>query len=709
MSEKSKILLVDDKPENLIAYEEILSDLDVDILKADGANQAMKVLLYGTVALIILDVEMPEMDGYELATILRRREETKSIPIMFVTGIFKGDDSIFKGYELGAVDYLIKPIDITILLHKAMVFVQLDQQKKALEHNNELLQTEISRRVKVEMKMQMATMVYENAVEGIVITDSEANILFTNPAFTHITGYEQEEAIGKNPRILKSDMHDDDFFKNMWDSLIEKGHWKGEIWNRRKNGEAYPEWLSISAIKNPQDKIDNFVAVFHDITEIKERQEKIEHMAYHDPLTALPNRQLFYDRISVAIKHSQRNKLKISVLFIDLDNFKKINDSYGHAVGDMLLKQVAQNIKHSCRSDDTVARIGGDEFAALLPEIETEKDIIEIAKRIVSLLAQPYEIEGHKCYIGASIGITVYPTDGKTPDDLIKNADIAMYSAKTVGKNRYHFFKKEMNEEVTRQIDLENKLRKGWKKKEVAVYYQPKVNLNSGKICGLEALLRWDNGEGTLISPATIIPIAEKTGLITKIDEWVLRDACKYLAEGSNEHLQDKIISVNLSAINFSRKNLANRIFKITEEMGVSQKNIELEITESILIHNVEVAKKILNEMSNVGLRIAMDDFGKGHSSLNYLMEFPFSTVKIDKSFVDNLATDSKSRAITKAIINLAHDMEMKVLAEGVEKQDQLDILYEFGCDEIQGYIFSKPIPKEEVDILLRDGVMLKR
>lgn len=560
--------------------------------------------------------------------------------------------------------------------------------------------SDITERKKVASEMQMAYKVFENAVEGITVTDVDGTILYVNPAFTRITGYNNAEAVGRNPRVLRSDKHSNTFYKDMWTGLTEKGQWQGEIWNRRKSGEAYPEWLSISAIKDAAGKTTQYVAVFYDITDEKKSREQIHHLAYHDPLTGLPNRQLLSDRLDMEIKHAFRNNKKVSVLFVDLDDFKKINDSLGHLIGDALLREAAGRIKSHCREGDSVARVGGDEFVVLLSQIDDVQFSTEIADRIIKTLTKPFSIEGNHCYIGASIGIAIYPSDGSNPGELVKNADIAMFRAKEGGKNSYQLFTVAMNEEVNKRLELENNLRKAWLNKEFILFYQPKYCLKTKQIVGMEALLRWKASGGKLISPGEFLPLAEKLGLITQFDEWALSAACECLKRIRPKE-NDLVMAVNLSAKNFENGKLLDTIAETLRDRQVLPGRIELEVTESILIRNAGQAQKTVEDMRAFGLCVAIDDFGKGYSSLSYLKEFRVNTLKIDKSFVDHLGVDGKSKHIIKAIINMSHDMGIKVLAEGVEKQEQLEILCQLGCDEIQGYIYSTPLPEEQFARLL--------
>ncbi|MDR4508707.1 MAG: PAS domain S-box protein [Candidatus Brocadiaceae bacterium] len=563
------------------------------------------------------------------------------------------------------------------------------------------ISTDITERKKAEERMQMAAKVFETAIEGVTVTDSEGTIIFINPAFSAITGYSKKEVIGKNYRILKSDKHDDGFYKNIWNSLIREGKWQGEVWNRRKNGETYPEWLNITAVQNSNGKRTQYVSVSHDITELKKNQEKIEYQAYHDALTGLPNRHLLYDRLSMSIKHVHRTKAKLAVLFVDLDGFKNINDTLGHAVGDLLLQEVTRRLLKCCREEDTVARVGGDEFVICLSDIDNLYDATEAAERVIREVKVPFLIDNNECYIGACVGIAMYPADGENAEVLIKNADMAMYRAKNSGKNTYQLFTSAMNRDAMKRFQMESRLRKAWDRKEFSVYYQPKISSRTGLVVGVEALVRWQDINGSFISPAEFLPVAEKIGLIINIDEWVFYEACKFMKKLHGMGFDAMKLSVNLSARNFEQSTFIGRIRKTIEDIGLLPQYVELEVTESMLIENINFAVAILNKMRNLGLGVAIDDFGKGYSSLNYLKKFPITTLKIDKSFIDGIPKDQKSKSIAQAMISMSHDMGIKVLAEGVESKEQLDYLKGIDCDEIQGYVFSAPVPQEKILQLL--------
>ncbi len=548
--------------------------------------------------------------------------------------------------------------------------------------------------------------VFENSIEGIVITDAEGVIQRINPAFSDITGYGEQEVMGQNPRILKSERHDDKFFAEMWGALVEKGQWQGEIWNRRKDGEIYPQWLTITSIRDGQGNIVNYVGVFHDMTEIKLHEEQLRYQAHHDALTGLPNRVLFHDRLGVAMAHARRDENKVAVLFLDLDNFKRINDSLGHTVGDLLLKEMAVRIGRCLREIDSLARYGGDEFIVLFEGVEQEEDVLRAAQRIIEELVPGVSVQGHDFYVTVSMGIAFYPEDGQDQDTLIKNADTAMYRAKESGKNTYRVFTPAMNKRVTEWLAVENSLRKALDLKEFFLHYQPKVELATGRIVGVEALIRWRRGDGEITSPIDFIPMAEDTGLIVEIGDWVLAQACADLGEilGKGYGLK---MSVNLSPRQFRQEDLLGKIRATLTQAGIGAEGLIFEITERSVMENEQKAIVLLGELRAMGAEISIDDFGTGYSSLYYLKQLPIGELKIDRRFVRDIMDHGDNMAIVVAIIAMAKSLNLLVVAEGVETEEQLRFLCTHGCDEMQGFLFSRPVAKEVLLEMLDRGERL--
>jgi len=552
-----------------------------------------------------------------------------------------------------------------------------------------------------QQNLQQAAVVFENTSDGITITDAEHRIISVNRAFSEITGYNEEEVIGKNPSILGSGYHDDAFYSSMWHSIEETGKWCGEIRNRRKNGETYTELLSINTFKDARSGLTYHIGVFTDISQIKETEHKLEYLAYHDPLTDLPNRLLCHARMEHELQYARRNKEQVAILFLDLDMFKNVNDSMGHAKGDVLLQQVAKRIRNSLRNEDTIARLGGDEFVIIIGSLKSRQAAALVAGNTLALFSTPIFIEQQEIFIGASIGISVYPDDGEDPDVLLRNADAAMYRAKSEGRNNYQFYTPVLTKKASERLNIETCLRQALEKNELHVYYQPQYSLTSEKITGVEALLRWSHPEMGMVSPDKFISIAEETGLIVPIGEWVLKTACRQLKKWMEAGYPAMRMAVNLSARQFWKTGLDKVIGDILKETGIDPADLELELTESIIMHDALIVSDTLESLHQMGVGLSIDDFGTGYSSLNYIQRFPLDRLKIDASFVEDITTNTNDAEMIVSIIALGHSMKLQVLAEGVETKEQLLYLQEQGCDEVQGYYFSHPISASDLEILL--------
>ncbi len=555
MTDKVNVLLVDDRPENLLALEAALEDLDLDLVKAFSGNEALGLLVEKEFGLVILDVQMPDMDGFEMASLMKQNVLTRNIPIIFVTAINRDKKFIFKGYEVGAVDYLSKPIDTDILISKVRVHVNLYRHKASVE----------------------------------------------------------------------------------------------------------------------------------------KQAEQLEKKAFIDTLTQLPNRSLFFDRLEHSISQSKRNNKDLAVIFLDLDRFKYINDTLGHAVGDQLLQDVAERLTDCARKSDTVARLGGDEFTLILSDISTSRDAAIVGHKILKSLTQPFKLLKGEYTIGASIGISLYPSNGVSAEELVKNADIAMYHAKQNGKNNYQFFTSEMNDKVVKRLAFENKLYKAVDQNEFLLYYQPQTDKDFKKITGFEALIRWHLPNEGLIAPDEFIPIAEETGSIIQIGCWVMKEACSQSKSWEKEGLGQSRIAVNVSAKQFRQKGLVDLISNTLKATGLHPDYLELEITECCILENANIAIDMLHEINEMGIHLSIDDFGVGFSSLKMLKQLPIDKLKIDRSFIDDVTANTDDATIVKSIISLAHNLGIKVIAEGVETMEQLEFLRSYDCDEIQGYLVGKP------------------
>jgi diguanylate cyclase (GGDEF)-like protein/PAS domain S-box-containing protein len=558
------------------------------------------------------------------------------------------------------------------------------------------LTREIKQRREAEAGLSLSAKVFEQNSEAIIVTDAENHIVMVNRAFSEITGYSSEEVIGLNPRFMASGRQVMQFYRAMWRELLANNNWRGEIWNKRKNGEVFPEFLTISTVRNEQGEITHFIGVFIDITERKLEEERITRLANYDSLSGLPNRNLLADRVEQAVAHVERHGSKLAMLFIDLDHFKHINDSLGHDIGDELLKQVSDRLKVCLRRTDTLARQGGDEFIALITDIGSETEASFVAEKMITACAGGFEVNGHLLHVTPSIGISMCPEDGNTQVQLMRNADLAMYRAKDSGRNRFAFYEEQMNRKAVERLRLENDLRGAIDHQQLMLYYQPKVACADNAVVGMEALLRWKHPEFGFISPAVFIPVAEQTGLINEIGDWVLRQAVLQQRMWQSQGHEIVPVAVNLSVAQFQQYDLVERIQRIVREGGLVARYIELELTESMLMESAIDHGDVLHRMNEAGFSLALDDFGTGYSSLSRLKMMPMQSLKIDQSFVRDIATDPNDRSIVSATAALAHAMGMKVIAEGVEQPGQLEFILSLQCEEYQGYLFSPPLPADE-------------
>lgn len=556
---------------------------------------------------------------------------------------------------------------------------------------------DITERKSVEAELRISATAFESQ-EGIFITDANSIILRVNRAFTSITGYTSEEAVGKNPRLLSSGRHDAAFYAAMWKQLNKNGVWEGEIWNIRKNGEVYPENLMITAVKDLSGIVSNYVATLTDITLRKTAEDEIRSLAFYDPLTGLPNRRLLLDRLNQAVITSARSGKDGAILFLDLDHFKTLNDSLGHYVGDLLLQQVAARLTVCVRNGDTVARLSGDEYVILLEDLsehtlEAGAQVEAIGEKILSALNQPYELLLHTCHSTPSIGITLFNDHQSSVDELLKQADIAMYQAKDAGRNALRFFDKKMQDAINSRVSLEGELRKALGLQQFQLYYQIQVDI-SGRSLGAEALIRWIHPIRGMVSPLHFIPLAEETGLILPIGQWVLETACAQLNAWQKDDLtRDLTLSINVSAKQFRQDQFVAQVQDSVAQYAINPKLLKIELTESMLLDNVDGTISTMNALKEIGIRFSLDDFGTGYSSLQYLKRLPLYQLKIDQSFVRDIAIDSSDQAIVRTIIAMAHTLNLNVIAEGVETEEQQELLLNNGCTHYQGYLFGKPAP----------------
>jgi len=588
-----------------------------------------------------------------------------------------------------------------------------------LQHNAEVnsniilgIVHDITEHKVAESELLIAATAFESH-EGISITDTNGTILRVNHAFTNITGYRAEEAIGKNQRILKSDRHDANFYAAMWKSINISGSWEGEIWNRRKNVEVYPEHLTITAVKNAEGIVTHYVSNLSDITLTKAAEDEIKHLAFYDPLTRLPNRRLLLDRLRQALASKARSGLTGALLFIDLDNFKTLNDTLGHAMGDLLLQQVAKRLESCVRDGDTVARLGGDEFVIMLENLS--KDTVEAAEqtesvgnKILATLNQPYQLDIHEYRNSPSIGASLFNDKSLSTEELLKQTDIAMYQSKNAGRNTLRFFDPEMQATINARAILERELRNAIEHNQFRLYYQIQVasTQTNGlhRPIGAEALIRWLHPKRGVVSPIEFIPLAEECGLILPIGEWVLETACAQLKAWQEDEIsRDFVLSVNVSARQFRQSDFVALVKANVQKYAINPMLLKLELTESLLLENIEKTILSMNELNQIGIRFSLDDFGTGYSSLQYLKRLPLDQLKIDQSFVRDLASDDSDRAIVRTIIAMARSLNLNYIAEGVETEGQRKLLFDMGCIHYQGYLYGKPMPIAQFEELLQN------
>ena len=563
--------------------------------------------------------------------------------------------------------------------------------------------TDVTEQKRLEREFKLAASVFDNAAEAITITDDTPVILKVNRAFTEITGYTAAEVVGKNPSILSSGRQDKAFYTHMWSRLKEDGYWFGEIVNRRKSGEDFPEWLSISAVRSEGRRPANYIGIFTDISQAKNAEAKIERLSLYDALTELPNRTLFVDRLRQAITLASRRRHEVGVLLIGLDGLRQINDSFGYDVGDQTLRAVGQRLQTVLRSGDTVARYMSDQFVVLLSDLLDAPDAGIVASNILQMLGEPLSLGGRDVSVGGHVGIAVYPRDGEDPAVLVRGADVAMHHAKREGKNLYQFFSADLENNTLERLMLESGLRSALARNQFHLQYQPQVDAQTCRIVGVEALIRWQHPDLGLIPPIRFISLAEETGQIIAIGDWVLETACRQAREWLDAG-HPLSVSVNLSARQFRQRDIAERVEKALNEFGLPPNLLELELTESMVMHDPERAVTALRRLRDMGVRVSIDDFGTGYSSLSYLKRFEIDKLKIDRSFVSDIPHDANDMAIAGAVIALGKSLKLRVVAEGVETLGQLDFLRAQGCHDIQGFYFSRP-----VDAVVITGMLARK
>ena len=547
-------------------------------------------------------------------------------------------------------------------------------------------------------RLRQAAAVFDCTREGVLVTDTQGLIVHVNRAFMEITGYQCEDVMGQRPSLFKSGRHSAHFYQQMFQALESTGEWSGEIWNRRKSGEVYPQWQTIRVIHDDQGKVSHYVAVFSDISAMKNSEHELAHLAHHDPLTDLPNRLLFTDRAEQALASAQVHKRGCALLLMDLDHFKIINDSLGHNVGDQLLKLVAERLSGLFGPGVTLARLGGDEFAVLAESCPQVVQAAALAQRMLNAMKDPFIFDGNQLFISASIGISLFPSDALSAEQLLRNADSALFKAKSAGREGYALYTEELTAHAQHRVEIAGELRRALDQHELRVYYQPVHDLHDSRLVGVEALVRWQHPERGLVPPGEFIPIAERTGLIADIDAWVMDQACRQMCQWLADGVPLSFIAINVSSRLFARRELYEQVAQVLHTTGLDPAFLELEVTESAVMDDPEVALEQLHRLRELGLRLAIDDFGTGYSSLLRLKRLPVQKLKIDQGFVAGLPWDEDDAAIVRVVIALAKSMGMQVHAEGIEQVEQARFLLDQECDMGQGYWFGRPMPADEID-----------
>ncbi|MBF0455991.1 MAG: EAL domain-containing protein [Magnetococcales bacterium] len=688
MKRSWRILIVDDDTFLWNWLKDSLSLLDYEVEAAENGLQGIELFQKFTPDLVLMDAMMPIMGGLEACQQIKALPAGKNIPIIMMTGIKEDDETVIQSFDAGCHDFVTKPINLTVLERRIHTILSgiLSEEKLALS-NRAALES-------ISDQLKITSLVLEKATEAVLITDLGGTIQSVNPAFTTITGYSFKEAVGKKPNILRSEHHEESFYKALWEALFSQGSWRGEMWNRRKNGEAFPVMQNITAIQDKYGEITHFVSIFTDLTNCKKNQDNQDLITTHDPLTGLPDRHLYSEQVKQAALRAGRNGSKVAILLINMNSFRRVNDSMGYLQGDAVLKEIGSRLKGSIKSGDLISRLRGDEFGIVLVEIITLQDVTDTIQKLFQSLSCPFILQEHEIIITASIGVTLFPDDHQDIETLLQKTDRALSQAKEQEGNSFQFFTPDLDSQACQRLSMESNLRKALTNQEFTLFYQPKVDLISKKVVGTEALIRWfQPGRGT-VPPVEFIPLAEESGLIIPMGNWILNTACQNAREWIENGACSLQVSVNISSRQFQDPFIIATLQEALEKSGLPASCLELEITESLVMGNVEEAIRILREFKDLGLKISMDDFGTGYSSLSYLKKFPIDILKIDQSFVRDLVHDASDAALVKAIISMGNNLGLTVIAEGVETVEQALFLRQEGCDMAQGYLYSKPIEK---------------
>lgn len=674
---RRRILVVDDDADMRSYIRQLLEDADYEIETAPDGVSALERCEARSPDLILADVIMPRMSGIALMNALRADKRTARLPIILLSAR-AAEDFRIEGVRSDADDYVMKPFHARELVTRVDAVMRRAAERK-----------------RAEAELRQAAAVFTGTAEAVIITDGQRRILAVNNAFTRITGFESAEVVGRTPRFQRSGHHDAKFYEQLWATLSSNGHWEGEIWNRRKSGEMYPAWENISVIRDESGQVLNYVAVLSDISSIKESEARLAHMAHHDALTDLPNRLLFAARLEQSLDNARRHGSRVGLLLLDLDRFKLINDTLGHPVGDRLLQSVADSLRHSVRAEDTVARLGGDEFVVIVTELSAPQDAALVAEKILARINAPIALAGREFVTSASIGISIYPDDAESSEDLLKAADTAMYRAKQNGRHALEFYTAELTALAEEHVLLEMQLRRALSNGELALHYQPQMDLRSGEIVGLEALLRWRHPTRGMVPTNELIKVAEESGLIVQIGEWVVSEALRQAARWNAQGVPAMHLAVNLSGRQMAQNQIVLTIENALrqEQLGDWRVLLEVEVTETVIADHCCI--DVLHRLRALGISVAIDDFGTGYSSLSRLKSLPIDVLKIDRSFINGVPHDANSVAITSAVISMGRALGLRVIAEGVETQEQLQFLRDQSCDTAQGFLICEPVDAE--------------
>lgn len=692
---KPKILAIDDTPVNLLTLGAALKN-EFDLQIATSGAMGIGLALQAPPDLILLDIMMPGMDGFETCRRIKQEPLLKDIPLVFVTALHELASEV-KGLELGALDYITKPIQVETARQRVRNLLEHERLRKEVMVQRDQLATDMIERIAAEEKLKLAASVFASAREGITITDTLGRIVDVNDSFTRITGYTREEVIGMDPSMMNSGQQTQEFYAAMWQQLTIKGHWYGETWNRRKSGQVYAEMRTITTVRDAQGQPKNYVALFSDITALKEHEKQLNHIAHYDMLTGLPNRVLLADRLRQGMTQAMRREQQLAVVFLDLDGFKGVNDTYGHDTGDQLLMLLAKQMKQSLRDGDTLARVGGDEFVAILGDLVDSATCVPLLSRLLEAAAKPVDVVGQVLRLSASLGVTFYPQPADIDaEQLMRQADQAMYQAKLAGKNRYHVFDTEHDSGLRSQHESIERIRHAMEAGELLLYFQPKVNMCTGHIIGAEALIRWQHPDKGLQAPAAFLPLIEDTPLAVDIGEWVVETALKQM-EAWQTHGLDMAVSVNIGARQLQQPNFVIRLREtLARHPSINPSKLELEVLETSALEDMTRVSSVIAECKQIGIEFALDDFGTGYSSLTYLKRLPVALLKMDQSFVRDMLIDPDDLAILEGVIGLARAFRRNVIAEGVETIEHGTRLLALGCELAQGYGIARPMPGQD-------------